>query len=341
MVGQPGRSGTADSGSGDGDGLTFRRATDDDLPVVVEVCGRALAWNGDGTDAELFLWKHRDNPFGTSPIWLAERPEGVVGVRAMMRWELCDPGGRRHPVVRAVDTATLPAHQGRGIFTRLTRAAVDDLTGEVVSAVFNTPNDRSLPGYLKLGWELIGRVPVGARPRRPAALLAMARSRVAAERWGVPTRIGLDPVEALADDEAVEVALGRCPRPRGWSTPLTVEYLRWRTGFAPLANRIQLLGSSPADGFIVFRLRRRGALTQLSLLHVVAPPSAPLGRTIRRLLSDTGADVALASGARLGLTAGLVPLPGTGPILAWRRLASQSVPSRAELSLPLGAVELF
>jgi hypothetical protein len=170
----------------------------------------------------------------------------------------------------------------------------------------------------------------------------MARSRTPAERWGLPTSAGVDPAEALADTGQVERALAAAGRPDRWSTPLSVAYLAWRTGFEPLACRVQPLRQSIEDGFVVFRLRRRGALRQLSVLHVVGPERrSGVGRTIARLLRETGADLAMASGGALGVRAGMVALPATGPLLTWRRLASGDVPAMTELHLPLGAIELF
>jgi GNAT superfamily N-acetyltransferase len=326
--------------------LTLRAVDPADMPDVIDVCGRALAWSDDDVDAEFFRWKHLDNPFGRSPIWVAvddDLPgDPIVGVRAMMRWDLEGPDGARRTMTRAVDTATLPTHQGRGIFKRLTLAAVEQLTDDGLSAVFNTPNDKSRPGYLKMGWETVGKVPVTVRPRNPSAMLAMVRSRVPAEKWGTDTAAGLDPAAALADEDAVERAIARNPASSVWSTPMSVPYLRWRTGFGPLRCRVEPFGDRIDDGFLVFRLRRRGVLTQLSLLHVVGPGDpAPIRRTIGRLLASTGADVALASGRRLGATHLLAPLPGAGPLLTWRPLSDPTVVTMDDLDLPLGAIELF
>ena len=68
--------------------------------------------------------------------------------------------------VRAVDTATDPDYQGRGLFTRLTLQAIDELRAEGVDFVFNTPNDQSRPGYLKMGWQVVGTLPTHVRPTR-------------------------------------------------------------------------------------------------------------------------------------------------------------------------------
>ena len=55
------------------------------------------------------------------------------------------PGRSRAAPARAVDTATDPEFQGRGIFTRLTLEALDALPAEGVELVFNTPNARASP----------------------------------------------------------------------------------------------------------------------------------------------------------------------------------------------------
>ncbi len=330
--------------------LVLRRAEPGELDRVVETCGAALAWADPETDAEFFRWKHRDNAFGPSEIWVAtEDPVGVedpsiVGVRAMMTWRLTDPDGRGHELRRAVDTATLPSHQGRGIFRSLTTRAVDELTEAGVAAIFNTPNDKSRPGYLKMGWESLGRVPVVVRPRSPRSLAAMARSKVPAEKWGIATEVGDAPETALADVEAVEAALDRSrPDDGRWTTEPSVAFLRWRTGFEPLRCRIHALGASAADGFIVFRLRRRGELIQLSILDVVGAGASDgaLRRAIGDLLGTTGADVALASGRALGWRCGMIPLPNAGPLLTWRPLARPGSPTLDRLDLPLSAIELF
>ncbi len=314
---------------------------------MLDVCARALQWAGDGRDADFFHWKHHQNHFGSSPVWVAEDlvdgQPAVVGVRVMMLWELRRPSdGTTLRTARAVDTATLPSHQGRGIFSTLTLAAVEALTDEGRHAIFNTPNAKSGPGYLKMGWSSLGRVPVRARPRGPRAVAAMARGRTAAERWGLPCEVGLAPSLALADAARIETLLAALPLPVRWHTPMSVGYLRWRTGFEPLQCRVALIGSEVEDGLIVFRVRQRGGLRQLSLLHVLGPVGGPSPRrAIGRLLGATGSDLAMATGTEAGLRAMLVPVPRIGPQLVWRPLADPGVPSPADLSLPLGALELF
>src|SRR5207247_2560043 len=121
-----------------------------------------------------FRWKHVDNPFGRSFMLVAEAEERILGLRAFMRWRFA-AGGREVGAVRAVDTATHPDFQGRGIFSLLTRAALDSLPADV-GFVFNTPNEKSGPGYLKMGWHEVGRIPIAIRVRNPMGFVRRARS---------------------------------------------------------------------------------------------------------------------------------------------------------------------
>ena len=148
-----------------------------------------------------FGWKHRENPFGTSPAWVAEADGQVVGYRTFLRWEFEAAGRPALRAVRAVDTATHPAYQGRGIFQRLTLQALTELADDGVDLVFNTPNDQSRPGYLKMGWTVVERLPVAVRPRGIGGVVRMARtarSRAAADLWSAQESAGTPALDALA-----------------------------------------------------------------------------------------------------------------------------------------------
>src|SRR4029450_6913661 len=135
-------------------------------------------------------WKHLENPFGASPAWVATVDGQVAGLRIFQRWRF-RRGDDLVPAVRAVDTATEPAFRGQGIFSRLTLQAVDEMKAEGVAFVFNNPNQNSRPGFLKMGWVVLGQLPVVARPpRRPSALLRMARAGGSTGRGGIDTDPG-------------------------------------------------------------------------------------------------------------------------------------------------------
>ncbi|HSK35314.1 MAG TPA: GNAT family N-acetyltransferase, partial [Actinomycetota bacterium] len=190
-----------------GPAVTIRPFAAGDEAAVLELLGQTLGGGPAGwRPPEFFRWKHQDNPFGRSLLLLAEADGRIVGLRAFMRWRFV-ADGRDYPAVRAVDTATHPDYQGRGIFSLLTRQALHELRADGVAFVFNTPNDRSRPGYLKMGWQLVERLPVAATPRSPRALLRLARARTPADKWSAPTTAGVPVADVLADDTGVKELL--------------------------------------------------------------------------------------------------------------------------------------
>jgi hypothetical protein len=247
--------------------------------------------------------------------------------------------------VRAVDTATHPDYRGRGVFSRLTRHALEELQAEGVGFVFNTPNAQSRPGYLKMGWQPVGRVPIRARPRSGRALARLLRARAAAEKWSSGSDCGRPAAEVLGRTEDLTRLLGAVPHddPTALRTSKSPAYLAWRYGFAPLHYRAVLAGDRLEDGLAVFRLRRRGAALEATMAEMLVPGGA-LGlarRLLRRVLTGSGADYVLCSGLPGQPAPGLLPVPGQGPNLVWRAVCEPEMPPRAEWHLSLGDIELF
>lgn len=320
----------------------MRRTTDADRPAVLDLLAESLGWDRDATFAEFFDWKHAQNPFGASPAWVAVEHEEVVGFRTFLRWQFEHPDGRLRRAVRAVDTATSPAYQGRGIFRRLTMTAIEEFTADGVDFVFNTPNANSRPGYLRMGWSTVGRLPIVARVRGLSNALRMRASRVPAERWPVATTAGTPAAELLADPRVGDL-LASVGAPARLRTARTPAYLRWRYGLPVLGYRAIAIDDDPASGLAVFRVRRRGDATEAGVSDLLVPHGATATR--RRLLGlvarESGADYAIRVGRPMP-RARFLPLPRQGPILTWRPLADQAPPPRLrDLDLSLGDVELL
>ncbi len=97
--------------------MEIRPARQEDLPEIIELLKLSLGEGLIPKSEGFFRWKHEQNPFGAS-IMLVAREEGrLVGLRTFMRWAWV-AGSERVETVRAVDTATDPAFQGRGISVR-------------------------------------------------------------------------------------------------------------------------------------------------------------------------------------------------------------------------------
>ena len=317
------------------DDLVVRRASPADEQAAVALCAEVLGHGeGDGF-AELFHWKHRENPFGPSPMWVAVDAGRVVAVRVFMRWQF-QRDGRSVPAVRAVDTATHPDYQGKGLFTTLTLQGLAEIAQEGVELVFNTPNDKSRPGYLKMGWQEVGRLAPVAAVTGPFALGRVLRSRVPAQLWPDPLSVGV-PVQEWLAAGGLDAALALAPRPAhgALSTQVTDEFVRWRFGSTVQPCRV----IADRTAAVVVERRRRGEMSELVCLLGLGPQRA-VDRLLRRTMHETKADVVLRLGAA-SLRSGFVRLPQVGPRLACRMLRPDPVPALAEWSLQLGDVVLF
>jgi GNAT superfamily N-acetyltransferase len=282
--------------------ITVRPFEDTDLDEVLDVMRLSLGESAVlRRTPDLFAWKHFDNPFGRSIILVAESGGAIVGLRAFMRWELVTARGERLRCVRAVDTATHPDHQRRGIFRTLTLAAVEHARDDGVDLVFNTPNPRSGAGYLTMGWFEVGRLGVMAAPglRRPGAQAA-AGALPDPDGWVAEARPLADrPLAAVADRPAA-----------GLRTPRTPEYLAWRFSGHPTAGYLAVeSGASTA----VVRPNVRGRWKELVLSDVFGPrPAAAIRATV---LHNRAAYLAtwFSEGSperAAALRSGVLPFPG-------------------------------
>ncbi len=314
------------------DALTIRHATGADRAEIIDVLWTAMGGAADDRHRALFAWKHDENPFGPSPIWVAVDEERIVGVRAMMRWQF-RRGAEILSAARAVDTATLPSYQGRGLFRRLTEHALDELAG-TTHFVFNTPNQQSLPGYLKMGWGEVGKLPAAMSPIGRSGPARAVRSRVPAGLWSEPVEIGEPAPEWLATNQVADrtVIEGDVRR---ITTDGSQEFWSWRLGPEFLHYRV----IDDGDVAVAVRVRRRGNAREL----VVVGGFGPRDRTdalARQAARRAGCDYALRLGGP-NLRHGFVALPTGGPLLTWRSVDVKAMPPLANWSLTMSDVELF
>jgi hypothetical protein len=200
-----------------------------------------------------------------------------------MRWSF-RAGDQTFRAVRAVDTATHPDFQGQGVFRRLTLDALEELRADT-DFVFNTPNEKSLPGYLKMGWREVGKVPIWIRVRHPLRLARGVRS-IRTETAVGPQIPSFAPsaTDALSDGSGVSSLLQESGRSgTRLTTDRTLSYLRWRYADAPLLDYRAVVeeGVDGLNGLAIFRVRPRGRLWESTIAEVLARPGD--GSTARRL----------------------------------------------------------
>jgi len=307
----------------------LRPATGSDTADILDLI--ATSYNRDTPlRPDYWRWKHEDNPFGASPCLVAESNGRVVGVRVFLLWNWYS---ENHIVraARAVDTATLPEWRGRGVFSRLTMRLVEQMQKDGVSFIYNTPNGNSMPGYLKMGWAPVTRIPLLVRPMRLKTFLSRSLGNGSAE---APTLDGFGSIaQTLSDSRLASFLADVTPSDARYHTARTTGYLRWRYRSVPgisYAGRLEIAGD--AGALLIARGRMRGRFREVTISELLVTPSMRGGQIARALLSDlvhaAEADYVAACAAsgtpeRSALIrTGFIPVPRIGPHFTARRLSS-------------------
>ena len=138
----------------------------------------------------------------------------------------------------------------------MTEECVEIATARGIDMVFNTPNEKSKPGYLKMGWREVG--PIGALVRPSIHVFSKAAEQP------------LDPGRFLRGSRP---AGGPMPADRtalGLRTPRTPEYVAWRFGAHPSA-RYFLAGEG--EGIAVVRPNVRRGRAELVVADIFGDPA--------------------------------------------------------------------
>ena len=219
--------------------MTIRTATEQDIPAIVELLKLSLGESLMPKSEALWRWKHIDNPFGKSTVLLAFENDVLIGVRAFMRWEWKHEN-KIYKAVRAVDTATHPQHQGKGIFKKLTLQLVEQCRIEGVDFIFNTPNKSSKPGYLKMGWMSNGRMKLYIKP-----ILIAGTKKSDFDASYLLGKNGIKLTEQL-----------NCLEPSFIKTSISEQFLQWRYGTNPNIRYYSFSDKQESPTYLlIFRLK--------------------------------------------------------------------------------------
>ena len=115
-------------------------------------------------------WKYHDSPFGKAVVQIVRIDGRVAAVGCLWPMTLVW-NDRRFRALQPCDTAVHPAFRRRGLFGQLNRARKVLALERNFDLIFNFPNPNSLHGYIKSGWQHVGRVPWLVRVTKPAAVL--------------------------------------------------------------------------------------------------------------------------------------------------------------------------
>ncbi|MFC3880931.1 GNAT family N-acetyltransferase [Algoriphagus namhaensis] len=311
--------------------MIIRPAQDSDIPAIIDLLSASLGDSLIPKTESLWKWKHQDNPFGTSPVLLAEEGSTLVGLRAFLKWEF-EADGKIYFACRAVDTATHPDHQGKGIFKKLTSTLLDEVGASGIDFIYNTPNKKSTPGYLKMGWEKWGKLPLklqfhvgtgnNQHPLDPAPWSSIA------------------PLVAQLESPASQNETGAILKPG---------YLKWRYLDCPLFPYYFL---TDHNSFLIFyRIKESRLGRELRTCDLFTFPS--FGENQKKMLHEQLREAQKSSGARFTSSSGLkyphqnalnlgtVPILAMGPLVTFRKLQPHLDPKSLPWQWSLGDLELF
>ncbi|HPD39422.1 MAG TPA: GNAT family N-acetyltransferase [Mesotoga infera] len=171
---------------------------------------------------EWWNWKYERNVFGKPIHIVATSDERLVGFRSFWPWEfICR--GQVLKAYQPVDTVVHPDFQGLGLFTKLTVKALKQASEIGADLLFNFPNQNSLPGYLKLGWNYVSKLSWLVKPLRPFHLLKTLKNKEKAIPVELDEKYRITPemCDELIERESFDGLL---------RTRQSKEFLWWRYG---------------------------------------------------------------------------------------------------------------
>lgn len=237
--------------------MNIREATEQDIPEILKVLKASLGETSSKKTIEVWQYKHVKNPFGKSLVLVAEEKNEIVGVRAFMRWKW-HKGEKIYSTFRAVDTATHPEHQGKGIFKQLTLKALEIGKERGDHFVFNTPNSQSKPGYLKMGWKEVGKLKTHLVPINPL-------------HWKKKNLHFENSINKIKNNNASMMRIWNAGLQTSGVlyTPKTEEYLRWRYLENPLQ---EYLVYADNDFFIAGYVKKQFRYRELRISEIIYSP---------------------------------------------------------------------
>ncbi len=241
-------------------------------------------------DAAYWNWKHEKNPFGRSLMLIGLQKGKIVGMRAFLRWQL-NWQGQLIEAAKPVDSVTHPQARRQGVFSQLTTAACDMAQQMGIQILFNTPNQNSLPGYLKLGWQQVGLVPSLVKVTSPAAASwKLLKSLIFSKRFKqeIPTSdwFASEPIDASQlfgegnkFEEAFEKLLSKSNslnnnQPKQISTVKMISFWRWRYMGHPHYQYYveRCYDGVELTGVLFYRLNIRRGLREVMVTDIITNP---------------------------------------------------------------------
>jgi hypothetical protein len=161
---------------------------------------------------------------------------------------------------------------------------VDDATREGFDFIFNSPNAQSTPGYIKMGWELWGRMPIWLHIRvfnfkfKPQVFDSYAEQLQRADLNAIPFTSSLD----------------------GLMTPPTASFLAWRYRDCPVKKYALHVSGNPGNRlWLFFTVKKNKLGMELRICHSFFEQTVSYNRLMKaavHLSNDLGCRFVTLSG---------------------------------------------
>lgn len=317
------------------DGLVLRAVGPDEDEGLRAVIAEAFPDNPKAR-AAITRWQYWDNPFGSTRAWVWDDGGRIVATYIGYPVPVV-LGGQPGTAAIGVDAAVLPSHQGRGLFTPLSRALYADCGVHGMPLTICYPNANSTAGITKAGWLPVARLRTLVAPfddawlaerfclPRPAARLVRAAA------FATGSARGLVAIEVAAPPPDVEALWGRVAPTVTYGVVRDQAWWRWRYSGHPDApyRFFEVRRGGELVGAAVTLEREAFGGTFLNVLELLTA-EVPAARALR-------AAIGRAAGAAAG--AALVAVPGSPLDALAVRAGFRRLPRRLEPKpLMFGAV---
>ena len=317
------------------DGLVLRVVGQDEDAGLRAVIAKAFPDNPKAR-AEITRWQYWDNPFGSTRAWVWDDGGQIVATYIGYPVPvLLD--GRPGTAAIGVDAAVLPSHQGRGLFTPLSRALYADCGAHGMPLTICYPNANSTAGITKAGWLPVARLRTLVAPFDDAWLarrfsLPRPAARLVRTAAFAPGRAkGLVAVEVAAPSPDVDALWAQVAPTVTYGVVRDAAWWRWRYSGHPDApyRFFEVRRDGGLVGAAVTLQREAFGGTFLNVLELLTA-RVPAARALRSA-------IARAAGGAAG--AALVAVPGSPLDALAVRSGFRRLPRRLEPKpLMFGAV---
>lgn len=288
--------------------MIIRKAGSSDLQGIISVLKASLGESSSRKTSEVWSYKHLENPFGESLVLIAEEDGEIIGVRAFMKWTW-HKGGQQYSCYRAVDTATHPDYQGKGIFKKLTLRALEIAKEFDGDFVFNTPNDQSRPGYIKMGWQVVDKVKIKIVPN----------FNFFSGKNDPENQTSVNPESIRCSDSVLEEYNAKLASENNIFTPKTSEFLKWRYQDCKLQNYFIL---NEEEYFVAAYIKEHSRYKELRISELICTKSlheSHLKKKISQLAASNKALIITYS-SKINLRSNLGLIGNFGPILTLKQI---------------------